>query len=108
MSSIFRNSNAYKEKIIVNLKYNRKTGYLKIELECGEQKNNAKVYWLDLENFISKNKHLETMINILLYDKSDKEVIEKTKQITDIVYKFMKNIEGIHPLLIGRRKHLLL
>ena len=33
---------------------------------------------------------------------------KKTKQITDIVYKFMKNIEGINPLLIGRKKHLLL
>lgn len=108
MNSIFRDNNTYKEKIIVNLKYNRETGYFKIELECGEQKNNAKVYWLDLKNFINKNKHLETMISILLYDKSDKEVTEKTKQITDIVYKFMKNIEGIHLLLIGRKKHLLL
>lgn len=96
------------EQIIVNLKYKRETGYLKIELECGEQKNNAKIYWLDLENFINKNNHLGIMISLLLYDKSDKEVTKKTKEITDIIYKFMKNIEGVYPLLIGRKKYLLL
>ena len=101
-------NNIFQEQIIVNLKYKRETGYLKIELECGEQRSNAKIYWLDLENFINKNKHLETMISLLLYDKSNEEVIEKTKEITDIIYKFMKNIEGSYPLLIGRKKHLLL
>ena len=101
-------NNILQEQIIVNLKYKRETGYLKIELECGEQKNNAKIYWLDLENFINKNNHLGIMISILLYDKSDEEVAKKTKEITDIIYKFMKNIEGIYPLLIGRKKYLLL
>ena len=48
------------------------------------------------------------MISLLLYDKSDKEVTKKIKEITDIIYKFMKNIEGVYPLLIGRKKHLLL
>lgn len=101
-------NNIFQEQIIVNLKYKRETGYLRIEIECGEQKSNAKIYWLDLENFINKNKHLEIMISLLLYDKPNEEVIKKTKEITDIVYKFMKNIEGIYPLLIGRKKHLLL
>ena len=101
-------NNILQKQIIVNLKYKRETGYLKIELECGEQKNNAKIYWLDLENFINKNNHLGIMISLLLYDKSDKEVTKKIKEITNIIYKFMKNIEGVYPLLIGRKKHLLL
>ena len=101
-------NNILQEQIIVNLKYKRETGYLKIELECGEQKSNAKVYWLDLENFINKNNCLGMMIYLLLYDKSNEEVAKKIKEVTDIIYKFMKNIEGIYPLLIGRKKYLLL
>ncbi len=31
-------NNVFQEQIIVNLEYKRETGYLKIELECGEQK----------------------------------------------------------------------
>ena len=97
-------------KIAINLEmhYNRQTSLFTLNLECDEQKNTTKVYEVDIDKIIFKDKHFDTSVELLLYREDSNTILKCIKLLKVIIYKFRFDVVNDFFKLKSRKKQILI